>query len=99
MIKQYIATPWDEEEIYVYCDGDTPDEAFNALIASEDLHRQISRDYYQPPNEIDIHIYTWVTPENSDYPEEELDPDWLFVLDKKIETRTYKLPQPQAAGE
>ncbi len=91
IMEKYIATPTDTESIGWHSDGPTPDVAYAEFLSSGQAEDYA--DYYSidDEGEFEVYIYTWVTPEESDIPEEELEPHWSWVLNEKVETRMCKL--------
>lgn len=55
MMKKYIATPVDDDDIVHFGEGDTPDEAFNDFISSGAADSYC--DYREIDSEIDVYIY------------------------------------------
>ncbi len=92
MSTQYCACCVDDEEIFFYGLGETPDEAYNDFMQKGDFDNQCDDFIAKSGEEIEVYIYSTSDPEDSDWPEEECDPDWAFVLDKKIETRVANAP-------
>ena len=88
-IPKYVATPVDDEDgVRYFGKGRTPQEAI------KDFKTEV-RDYadmysVNEGDEIRLMIYTTVTPENSDWPEEAISEGWKWVLDEKVSTIAIK---------
>lgn len=92
MGNQYCACCVDDEEVYFYGLGETPDDAYREFIEKGDFDDQCDALNMESGDSVEVYIYTTCEPEESDWPEEEREPHWTFVLDKKTETRLAKAP-------
>ena len=92
MTEQYCACCVDDEEVNFYGLGSSPDEAYCEFIQSGQFENQCDDFCSKTGSEIEVYIYTIVDPDKSDWPDDERDPEWAFVLDEKIETRTAIAP-------
>ncbi len=90
MATQYCACCVDDEEVCFYGLGETPDEAYADFMDKGDFDCQCDNFSMVEGESVEVYIYTTCDPNMSDWPDDEVNPDWSFVLDKKIETRTAK---------
>lgn len=90
-IPNYCAvTIDDDKEISWSGEGNTPDEAFNDLIENGDFDSYCEHMEYDRPEPVEIKIYTCIDIKDSDWPEEERNPKWVWCLDQHVETRIRK---------
>lgn len=82
----YLAVLHDDETIHFSGEGRTPEEAVTEFAQSGDLLSALEWDGWKVCEKVPVMVYTWVTPDKSDWPPDEIGPDWSFVLDKKITT-------------
>ncbi|MCP4273285.1 MAG: hypothetical protein GY781_15225 [Gammaproteobacteria bacterium] len=86
-MKKYIATCIEDDWIFYYGTGNTPDEAYVDFM-EEDFGNHCNL-YEIPAREpLDVYIYTNTPKDEPDWETEGLDPGTEFILDKLIETRS-----------
>ena len=88
-IPKFCATCIDDEEIFEYGVGDTPDAAFHEFMTNGHFQAYCERHFDAPGNDVEVYIYTCIDPKDSPWGEEG-NPEWEWCLDKKIETRSAK---------
>lgn len=87
-IPKYCALCDDESgEIYDYGTGDTPDEAYDEFFNGGEFESHCRSYCLDQGQKVDVYIYTCVPVSESDWPEDEIDPEWDWCLGQKIETR------------
>ena len=89
MSEQYTACCIDDDAIVNYGQGKTPDEAYEEFL-SGDFSDHCESILAEEGDDVEVYIYTHVTPEESDWPTEDVDPDWTWILKDKVETRFAK---------
>lgn len=88
-IPNFCAVIVDDEPDIRWCgEGSTPDEAVADLMDNDDFENFCEYMGYDKPEKIDIKIYTCIDVKDSDWPEDEVNPNWAWCLDQKVETRT-----------
>jgi len=88
-IPKYCAVCVDDDEFVGHCGvGDTPDEALSEFMSNGEFEDQCEDWIVAPGDCVEVHIYTVVSVENSDWPKDEAQPDWQWCLHNKLETRT-----------
>jgi hypothetical protein len=83
---KYIATVVEDDEVNFFSYGTTPEIALAKFESSGELENYADYAGIDNGSEVKVYVYTWVTPEESDFDEEELDPYWAFVLKDKVST-------------
>ena len=84
---KFCALCVDDEETIGYSGyGDTPEEAFQEFM-SDEFEEQCAYWIAAPGDDVEVYIYSVVDVEESDWPEEEVNPEWEWCLGNKLETR------------
>lgn len=87
-IPKYCALCVDDDETVGFSgEGDTPDEAFNDFISGGEFEDQCAYWIAAPGDDVEVYIYSVIPIDQSDWPEDERDPKWVWCLDEKVETR------------
>lgn len=89
-IPKFCALCVDDDESIGFCGtGDTADDAFNEFVHGGEFETYLQCDgvWYKNGDDVEVYIYTVVDVRNSDWPEEERNPKWVWCLDRKVETR------------
>ncbi len=89
-LPNFVACADDCDEILFYGEGDTPDEAFDEFINGGEFEGWCDYVLADKGADIEVYIYTVIEPDKSDWPDDEFNPNWMWVLDKKAETRIAK---------
>lgn len=92
MKTQYCACCIDDEEIYYYGLGDSPDEAYSDFVSKGDFDEECNNLGIAEGSKIEVFIYTTIDPKHSDWPADEVPEHWEWCLDKKVETRIATAP-------
>lgn len=93
-VMRYCACCVDTDEIYYFGLGSSPEEALDEFIAGGDFETQCADFGAEEDEDVNVYIYTIINPEDSDWPEEEIDPEWKFCLSEKVKDMTVKAPKP-----
>ena len=75
-IPKFVATPHDDDEFWCIETGDTAEDALMNLKVSS-LFSSYCSD--SEADRVTIYVHKCVRPEDSDWPEEERDPEWEWV--------------------
>ena len=95
-MPKYVALCTDDEDVLSYFGGgDTPDEAYEEFMQNGEFEQECEYWGARAGDPRDVYIYTTVCVEDSDWEEEERHPEWVWCLDKKIETRIATVPEIQ----
>jgi len=82
----------DTETLLSYGTGDTAEQSLTNFVESGELDEQCAAWCIEPGDPVEIKIYSVIPADQSDWPEDERDPKWVWCLDDLIETRTIKAP-------
>ena len=86
-IPKYIALCTDDDTVGFCGEGDTVDEAFDEFMSNGEFDDQCAYWIAAPGDGVEVHIYSTMNIEDSDWPKEEIKPHWEWCLNEKIETR------------
>jgi hypothetical protein len=78
----------DDESIPFFGTGDTPDDAFNDFMGNGEFEDQCAYWIAAPGDNVEVKIWSVVSVEESDWPADEANPNWQWVLHRLQDTRT-----------
>lgn len=82
----------DTETLLSYGAGDTVNDALKAFVESGELDEQCAVWGIEPGDPVEIRIYQGIPFDQSDWPEAERDPNWVWCLGDLVKTRMVKAP-------
>lgn len=89
-IPKFCALCDDEGDICFCGTGNTPDEAFDEFISNGDFEDHCADCGARPGDDVEVKIYSVVDVKDSDWPEDEVRPEWNWCLHRELEIRTAK---------
>ena len=87
-IPKFCALCDDETENITLCGtGDTVDAAYEEFLSNGQFDDQCAYWIAAPGDPIEVKIYSVVPVKESDYSDDDINPDWIWCLDKLVEKR------------
>ncbi len=83
-IPKFVASPHDDDDFWCVGEGNTPEDALSALLG--DASWLSYSDGMDEDASIPVYVYTCIKPENSDWPEESIEPHWKWVAHERVKT-------------
>ena len=82
-IPKYVATSQDEE-IYLYGHGDTPELALDDYVNGGDFETYCDQHMFSKGEPVEVEIWTAIDSKQSEYEEGEYPDNWKWCLDRRI---------------